>query len=279
MSPKHTDWFRKVSPSLVSSCGKEIQIFNFEHLPDDQALSEWATRFRNHYCLDSDIDLLRGGRSRAEYLRDIKFPSTHSNLGPAVRAGDFAEILVADFLEWILGFWVPRMRWRNKVVRDESPKGCDIVGFRIELDGLTSPRDTLLACETKAALATKGAQSLQSAIKDSVKDRLRLDESLNYVKQQLIDKNRGAEAAKIERFQSPADKPYRLQYGAAAVYSTHTFEDALVSASSTTNLDLVSPPEPPRLHPARSDLVLFVFKGDDLMTLANMLYERAANEA
>ncbi len=59
-------------------------------------LSEWANRFRQTYCLDSDLDILREGtgKSRAEYLLDLVFPDKSAPPGPAVRSGDFAELLV-----------------------------------------------------------------------------------------------------------------------------------------------------------------------------------------
>lgn len=52
-------------------------------------------------CFDTEIDYWRRGYkcSSAEYLNTIKFPDPKAAPGPSIRAGDFAEVLVADFLE------------------------------------------------------------------------------------------------------------------------------------------------------------------------------------
>jgi Cap4 SAVED domain len=243
-------------------------------------LSAWAKHFRNHYCSDCDIDALRASRSRKDYLEQIKFPSATSQLGPAVRAGDFGEILVADFLQWILGYTVPRVRWNTKVVRDESPKGSDVMGFRFQDATGDSPKDVLAVFESKTKFST-GAKTnrLQDAINDSAKDHIRIDESLNYIKQRLFEKGKKEEAAKVERFQNPVDNPYREVYGAAALFSHDRFQAADVSSADCQKI-----PAPPKgstfkPHPNRDDLVLIVIKGADMMTLSHDLYRRAANEA
>ena len=102
-------------------------------LDDDvYTLSGWATHFRSHYCPDEFLEQLAeaAGKTKAEYLRDLKFPSK-KYLGPATRAGDFAEILVADFIEYIQGYWCPRERYLLKWNTDESTKGSDVVGFKL----------------------------------------------------------------------------------------------------------------------------------------------------
>jgi hypothetical protein len=122
------------------------------HQKDEEVLSQWAKHFRNHYCLDDQIDDLRSGTgySRADYLREIKFPDEKTAPGPSIRAGDFGEILVADYVEHILDFWVPRTRYIDKAVRNESTKGSDILGFRFMSDEEFSPRDVLAIFEVKA---------------------------------------------------------------------------------------------------------------------------------
>lgn len=109
----HTKWLIDTGERLKTADGKEVEVREFRHEKDEAVLSAWARHFRNHYCLDAEIDFLRGRRSRSDYLTHIKFPSRESRLGPGIRAGDFGEILVADYLQWLLGFWVPRVRYKE----------------------------------------------------------------------------------------------------------------------------------------------------------------------
>ena len=131
----HTKWLVETGERLKTADGKEVEVWELQHQDNDDVLSAWAKHFRNHYCLDTEIDFLRGKRPRQDYLTNIKFPCKTSKLGPGIRAGDFGEILVSDYLQWLLGYWVPRVRWSSKVVRDESPKGSDvIVPPQLEMD-------------------------------------------------------------------------------------------------------------------------------------------------
>jgi hypothetical protein len=53
------------------------------------------------------------------------------------------KMLISD--QSRLGFWVPRVRWSSKVVRDESPKGSDVIGFQFHKeDGKMSPQRIFL---------------------------------------------------------------------------------------------------------------------------------------
>ena len=103
-------WLVDTGKRMNTADGKIIEVWEFRHTKDDAVLSAWAKHFRDHYCPNSDIDSLRGRRSRKNYLEEIKFPSQTSKLDPGVRAGDFGEILVADYLQWVLGYSVPRVR-------------------------------------------------------------------------------------------------------------------------------------------------------------------------
>jgi hypothetical protein len=83
---------------------------------DSTLISDWAKAFRQNYCPDAEIDALIAGtpHSRTGYLNEIIFPDKHVAPGPSVRAGDFAELLVSDYLEFLLGYWVPRGKYSEK---------------------------------------------------------------------------------------------------------------------------------------------------------------------
>src|SRR5689334_10131674 len=100
--PDHVNWFQIREP-VTTAEGKSVSIVEFLHQPDEAVVSVWARHFRQHYCADSDLDALRAGTGleKMDFLTQMLFPSADRAPGPSVRAGDFAEILVADFLEYV----------------------------------------------------------------------------------------------------------------------------------------------------------------------------------
>lgn len=241
-----------------------------QHAKDNTVLSSWAKHFRNQYCRDDQIDDLRKGTnlSRAEYLQAIKFPDKSCAPGPSIRAGDFGEILVADYLEFALAYWLPRTRYDNKTVRNESTKGTDIIGFKVVAPGSDDPKDVLALFEVKARFtgATPDGR-LQAAVDGSMKDEIRKAESLSAIKQRFLDRGQSAEVSTVERFQNPEDRPYSEEYGAVALLSSSVFDKKDVGATNTA------------AHPHASKLTLIVIHGPDLMPLVHELYRRAADEA
>lgn len=269
----HLTWLKQAGTALSTSDGKPVGVWELVVDTNDEAtLKRWAAHFRQHYCLDSKIDELCSGTglSRAEYLRQLVFPSADSKLGPGVRSGDFAEILLSDLLEDQFGFWVPRTRYADKSVRDESAKGTDVLGFKFAKGNFTpSPQDILVVAESKAQMSGKKANPrLQAAVDDSAKDALRKGESLNAAKRRLLADQRRQEALAVERFQDPNDRPYKMQSGAAAVFSSEVFDADNIC--STTNC---------KDHPNAAHLFLVAVHSKELMKLVHALYERAANEA
>lgn len=267
---EHTNWFVNTGKVLTSSDGTKIELWEFIHEKDEVILSQWAKHFRNHYCLDDEIDYFRKGYgySRAEYLNEIKFPDKSKTPGPSIRAGDFGEILIADFLEYVLEHWVPRTRYGDKTIRNESTKGSDIIGFKILDDKSDSPKDTLSIFEAKTQFSGKNPKPrLQDAIDDSLKDHLRKAESLNAIKHRLYYKNILQEAERIERFQNLEDRPYKEVNGAVAIFNTDLLDEILISESKIAH------------HPNYKNLILIVMHGNDLMSLVHELYRRAADEA
>lgn len=267
-------WLKKSRHKVTTSDGVSVKVFELRiKLSSTPTLSAWAKVFREHYCLDAQIDRLRRGtgKSRAEYLTDMVFPDKSHDFGPATRSGDFAEILIADLLESQFGFWAPRTRYDDKLVRNESPKGTDVLAFKFHESGPLNPsrKDVLVSFESKAQLSGKKAlPRLQDAVNDSIKDVYRISESLNAIKRRLI--NRGDEdgADRVERFQEGLEIPYIRKTGAAAVLCSSIYDSTYISETT----DCAG-------HENINNLMLIVVHAKTLMAFVHALYERAANEA
>lgn len=256
--------------ALTLNGGGTCEVMELD-LPNDAAcLSAWAMQFRQRYCSDSDIDILRDGtgKSRSEYLLDLVFPGDSEPPGPAIRSGDFAELLVSDYVEFVLGYWVPRSKYAEKGSRNESVKGVDIIGFQCPDPMHPRPTDEMLAFEAKAQLSGgKYTGRLQVAVDDSGKDYLRAAETLAAMKRRMYIGGDHDSMSVVQRFQNPVDRPYRFLSGAAAILSDTAFDTDGIKGTSVT------------AHNNAGNLRLIAIKGKDLMTLAHALYKRAADEA
>ena len=269
--PSHLSGLSKCSESLATSDGCVIDVWELSVPPTAGYVSAWASNFRQHYCSDAEIDDLRDGTglSRAEYLTQLVFPDKSAAPGPGIRAGDFAELLISDYVEHLLGYWVPRGKYAEKASRDESVKGVDILGFRLTTSPTPTPTDTLLAFEVKAQFSGgKYAGRLQTAIDDSSKDYLRRAMTLNATKRRLRNAGEHDNALLVQRFQNLSDHPYVYRSGAAAVLSDGAYDEALLQKATKVSE-----------HQNAASLELIVIRGKELMKLVHALYERAAHEA
>lgn len=268
-APKHIEWLKKSTDSLKTADGLDVEIWTLDHTNDGQILSAWATHFRQHYCVDADLPSFIAGTpyTPSQYLTTIKFPDQSTGTGPSTRAGDFGEILLADYVEYVLSYWCPREgRYENRDNRNVPSNGCDVLGFKFVQDGIVSAGDELMVLESKAGLKAMGTNRLQQAVDDSIKDLMREAMSLNAVKQRLLRTDKLA-AERVQRFQNEVDRPFRRVNAAAAVLD-QTVLDSL--DLTTTNASA---------HPNVKNLKLLVIKGTSMMDLVHHLYERAANEA
>jgi hypothetical protein len=266
----HLAWLVDTGKKLKTADGKPVHVMELKHANDDGVLSAWAKHFRNQYCRDDQLDELCSGTklSQAEYLRKIKLPDENQPPGPSIRAGDFGEILIADYLEFSLAYWLPRTRYDNKAVRNESTKGTDIIGFKIVTPSRDNLKDALALFEAKAQFTGNAPTGrLQAAVDGSAKDEIRKAESLNAIKQRCLDRGSSAEVQTVERFQNPEDRPYSEEYGAVALLSTSVLDVKDIWATTTA------------AHPHSGSLTLIVIHGPDLMPLVHELYRRAADEA
>lgn len=265
---EHIQWLHDTGEVISISTGENVPVFEFAYdVANEEVMSHWARHFRNHYCADDAIEMLKPeGMTKQDYLLNLKFPHETKSPGPSIRAGDFAEILVADYLEFLLDYYVPRTRYDRKIIGNESSKGSDVLGFK-KKNKKPSRKDELLIYEVKARFSEKSAtNTLQTAIDDSSKDEIRLAESLNGAKQRLYDQGDHAGMGVISRFQKNVDQPYKKIFGAAAVLTDSSCcMETLAEASSQE-------------HSSRAQLEMIVIRGPALMSLVHSLYQRAADE-
>jgi len=264
----HLDWLVETGETVTTACGKVVPVLEFRYdVANEQVMSKWAEHFRNHYCLDVDLPILKSpDQSNSEYFLSVKFPN-RSGAGPAIRAGDFSEILVADYLQYLCEYYVPRTRYDRKIIGNESTKGSDVVGFKQHGNSADSNGE-LIVYEVKAKLSENSSDNvLQTAINDSSKDEARLAESLNGIKQRLHDKGDVDGVQIVDRFQRNIDAPYQRKYGAAGIVTNTSYSPEVLAGSDTNG------------HVASGNLEMLVIKGELLMSLVHSLYERAANEA
>lgn len=267
---RYVQWLNKSPIVLSTQDGRNIEIWEFNYQNNNAVLSEWATHFRNMYSEDELLDEYRNGTglSRAEYLLNMVFPDKTDGFGPATRSGDFAELLVADFLEFLQGYWIPRVRYDDKATRNSSTQGSDVVGIKLKKSDEFSKDDELIVFEVKAQFSGNTAKPrLQDAVDDSNKDITRVGEFLNYTKRRLIRDGNFSKKNIIERFQNISDNPYVEKFGAAAIFDEKVFKTHSISETNCAE------------HSEKDKLKLLVFSGQEMMSLVHYLYERAANEA
>lgn len=270
---EHLEWIDYVDTKQTSD-GKDIEVYEFNYdLNNEEVFSSWAKHFRNHYCLDTRIErLIRNtGQTKTEYLNNIKFPEANVN-GAKTRSGDFGEILISDFLEYILNFWVPRTRFSERQNRNNPTQGVDVIGFKSEDYSANNPNDELMIFEVKCKLTGTSTNytkdRMMTAINDSTKDySLRKAEALNGLKSWYLLRDEEDNADAIERFQNPKDNPFIELSGATSIILNQAYDENKVIEVDAS------------MHPNADKLKLILIKGQDLMPLVHQLYERAANEA
>lgn len=259
--PSHCTFFDESTENLATRDGDPVRIIEISHNQNQAILQEWALHLRRHYSSDADlaIEAHDMGISASDYLRDIKFPN-RSGLGPGTRAGDFCEILVADYLEYIMNCVVPRTRYDTKPTPNESTRGTDVIAFKLDSSGISS-RDQLISCEVKGALAS-AHNGFQSAVNDSRKDiATRIPYAVNAMRQKLRIRGMAEELAIAVRFSDKVTRPYTEITGAAFVCSTAYWEDEYITGSFTGGTN--------------SNAIYFAFRGFRLMDLVHQLYEIA----
>ncbi|WP_287054394.1 hypothetical protein [Treponema sp.] len=277
-APSYVQWFVKSSEEYKTKDGKNVEVWEFKHNDDETILKEWAWYFRQNYISDNELNDLTIRTDyeghKKEFLIEKVFPDKKMRYknrklsDSIVRIGDFTEILIADFFQFCTEnkYWIPRTRYDSKDNRNLSPKGTDIIGFKILDDSMKNKKDELLTVEVKANLGkVKNNRKLLQAIKDAQKDPLRYEESLFVMSKRFLREHKNEEAEKVKRFLNKTDNPFTFIRSASAIFNEKNFSKDVIEKIDTSCDKL--------------NLKLIVFHGDDLITLCQNLYERAANEA
>lgn len=248
---------------ILLNNGNTIKVFELGEL-DNEMLEEWANHFRQIYCPDTKIDILRSGTglSRKDFLLSQVFPSRGRGFGPATRLGDFTELLVADYLTYILNFIIPKDRYVAKFNRSTSSQGTDVIGLK-KTTCEDTMEDELIVLEVKAKAQNNCAiNRLQEAVDDVQKNEdEKVAVTLTAIKHRALDRGDTDMVNLVKRFQNIVDNPFTIKYGAAAIQDKSLFSKPLVG--TTVAQDYVK-------------TLLFINR-KQLMNLVNELYEKAAD--
>lgn len=223
--------------SISYSNGKEIQVYKLDNeLLDDSILNNWALGLRNNYVEEILLEpLVKGtGLTKQEFLEKNIFPNHQNRLGASTMSGEFGEILVYDYINFALKHYVTRTRYLEKVNPDMPVPGSDVIGYKVKDIDKPSKTDHLIVAEVKTRSSKSGnknslcEKTIKDAIEHSVKDRVRLGESLNAEKRRLFNRLRNDEAKIIERFQNKTDNPFTIDFFAIAVIDSELYSDQIV---------------------------------------------------
>ena len=203
---------------------------------DDNSLNNWALGLRYNYIEKDLLELAISGTglTKKEYLEKMIFPNPEVSQGAATMSGEFGELLVYDYINYVLEYYVPRVRYFNKVNPDMPVPGSDVIGYKMENYNKGSKNDKLLVAEVKTRSTISGnkttaiTETITKAIQGASKDRVRVGESLNAEKSKLLTRGRFREAKIVERFQNKTDNPYNLDFFAVAVMDNELYSEQLI---------------------------------------------------
>lgn len=223
--------------SIPYSSGDEIQVYRLNNeLLDDSSLNNWASGLRDNYVEEILLEsLVKGtGLTQKEFLEKNIFPNYQNKLGASTLSGEFGEILVYDYINFVLEHYITRTRYLEKVNPDMQLPGSDVIGYQVKNINRPSKSDHLIVAEVKTRSNKTGnkkrlcEQTVKAAIEHSVKDRVRIGESLNAEKRRLLNRSRIEEAKIVERFQNKTDNPFTLDFFAVAVLDNELYSDQVV---------------------------------------------------
>ncbi|MGX7446050.1 Hachiman antiphage defense system protein HamA [Dolosigranulum pigrum] len=261
---------------LISSNGVKTKIYKFNNeIIDEESLNKWSLGLRNNYVEEKNLNsLINGiGLTQKEYLEKHIFPDPKKPQGAATMSGEFGEILIFDYINFVLKYYVPRTRYFEKVNPSQPVSGSDVIGYKIKDISKPNNSDQLLVAEVKTRSTKSGKKislddnPLGKAITGSEKDKVRLAESLNAEKRRLIDRDRYDEANIVERFQNRTDNPFLLDFYAVVVLDSDLYTG---SFSDQFILDVIN-----NMKNKSTDKNILIIYSTDLKNFLRDIYRRA----
>lgn len=265
MTHRYMKYLISENPIYTEEC-KKIEVFRLDIQDEPEIFEEWAKQFRRNYCSDDELKEMTTDLniSSNKYLKDFKLPSD-SGIGLSTMSGDFGEILISDYLQYVEEYIVPRTRYDRKVNKNTSTQGSDVLGYKI--DSLKSDNDEIVVMEVKSSASRKNSsdakKKLQEAIDHSDKDFERFSTSVVASFLRLKNSN-DDQASVVRRFLNISDNPYKIVYGAVAVHSNESYDTNLIK-------EVVS-----KSHRGHETLRLLVIHSDNLMNFIKTLYLKAS---
>ena len=245
--------------TITSSNGDKVQIYRLNNeVLDEDSLNNWASGLRNNYVEENLLDSLVSGTglTKKEFLEKNIFPDYQSKQGAATMSGEFGEILVYDYINFVLEYYITRTRYLEKVNPNMPISGSDVIGYKVDNINKPSKSDQLIVAEVKT-------RSIKEAIEHSTKDRIRIAESLNAEKRRLLNRSRIEEAKIVERFQNKTDNPFKVDFFAVVVLDNELYSEQVI-------LDLVN-----SQHEIINFTKILIIYSKELKCFLRDLYRRA----
>ena len=199
---------------------KEVECYFLDYdISNEETLNAWAKHIRRQYESDTSLDesIIALGLEKEEYLRGLVIPQKEMVKGPMTRSADFGEIIIADLIQYIKNYDVPRCKMYNRATPTQSQQGTDILAYKfINANYSPSDNDEMLAIEVKWGASKNNYSPLIDALKDSKKDKYRAGITLNFYRKQLMMMGNTDEALRISRFQKKSEVNYKIKMISAA---------------------------------------------------------------
>lgn len=262
--PQYIKWFIEENEIKIKD-NIPIKCYKINYEENEDILNDWALHIRRNYIEDEDLreSASINEMSIEKYLYKYIIPQKHEYLGPSARSADITEILVADLLEFIFNYSVPRYKLINRSGKNNSQQGTDVIAYKYKnADKSPNNKDELIAAEVKARLSIEEYTPLENAIKDSKKDQIRLARTIDYCRKRLKELGKTQESKEITRFLQKSDNNYKLIFAAVGISSHENVDKVIELSVSGEELEI------------KKDDKIFYIHGKDLMRLAHNIYER-----
>jgi hypothetical protein len=161
---------------------------------------------------------------------DVLFRDQILPVKPHLKSGDFGEILSRSVLS-ARGDrpTFPVYRWRNRMTRDDTVRGTDLIGY-VAPGAEPSSDDVLVLCEVKTRSATVAEDVVSAALDGVQKDSVsRLANSLLFQQHALLRDGQPEGARRLARFANPHRfGSHKRRLVAAVVHEASTWDEGFL---------------------------------------------------